>query len=705
MAIFHRRTALNLLPIGCLALLVACASDANGRVAMTAAADDGHGPHGSSPRGTVVAGPRNITAFRPDDTSTAVNAASISLKDVFEDIGEDGILWYQHVQTLANPYFEGRVNGSRGTERAREYMEWFFRFYGLQPAFPEPDAGSGAASAAWTSYRQPFEFTAGRRTRVKVDGEHAAIAGRKLEHGDDFVVLGNSGDGSVEGPVTFVGYGIADGVDGYSSFDDDTDLSGRIALLLRYEPLDDDGHSRWSDERFSPNAGIAMKMRAVARRGASGIILVNPPDAVDGASGLESLRRSSRFGRSVDVPAVQMTPEAAAEILAASDAGGDLMAWRRKADDGAVTTADLDGVVVSFGAEVERSRGGEPLEGENVGAVLPGRGRLTDEWLVIGGHYDHNGWGSFGTSPESGPLFPGADDNASGTAGILVLAKMLAERYEGSDADEDLRSVLFIAFDAEERGLHGSRYYSENTTVDPEHMTALLNMDMIGRLRSDNLSVLGVGTAVGLEDALRPHFERSGLTVSVVASGSGRSDDANFNRMGVPAMHFFTGMHPEYTSPADQAYTVNPVGASHILDLMFDISEDFVTRRDQFECLEADRRRPAGRRPIETEPRPEDRDRGYAPVRLGIQPGMNDDRDTGILVEAVSADTSAADAGMQPGDVMLRWDDTELDSMGTLVDMLRSHKPGDRVRITVLRDGREEVLMVRLKAGGGRTNE
>ncbi|MCP3902150.1 MAG: M28 family peptidase [Planctomycetes bacterium] len=678
-----------------LGVVAGCATDGSTTVAP-AEVSAANAPTGraekrpAAERSSVVRGPSRVTEFRPKSKAVAVDARTVDLKQVFEDLGPDATLWYQHVQTLANPYFEGRVNGSVGIERARDYIEFFYRSYGLEPAFPDAatETPGGATNATWVSYEQPFEFSARRRVEVNVANEHADIAGDALDVNADFAILGNSGTGSVTGPVTFVGYGIAEGPDGYSSFGEDTDLTGRIALLLRYEPLNADGVSRWADGRFSPQAGMARKMSAVQERGAAGIILVNPPGARDGRTGLEPLDRSRRFGRALDIPVIQITPDAAERLLAAGDpAGRDLMAWRRMADDEGPTIVDLaDSAAVSFGADVERIRSGDQIPAANVGAVLPGRGDLADEWLVIGGHLDHNGYGMFGTEPSQGPLFPGADDNASGIAGILILAKLLSEWYADT-GDDDLRSVLFIAFDAEERGLHGSRHYSQNPTIAPEKMTALLNMDMIGRLRSDRLSIMGTGTAVDLEEILDPHFRSSGLTIASTPAGSGRSDDANFDRMGVPAMHFFTGMHPEYTSPADQAYTVNPAGAGKIMDVMYAIAADLVTRPDKLQYT-----KPGAIR---------GQDRGYARVRLGIRPGMSE-REYGILIDGVSEGTSAAEGGMRAGDVMLTWDGETLDSMRTLMEKLQGHKPGDVVQIAVQRGEEEVDLTLTLKASEGR---
>jgi hypothetical protein len=314
--------------------------------------------------------------------------------------------------------------------------------------------------------------------------------------------------------------------------------------------------------------------------------------------------------------------------------------------------------------------------------------------VVIGGHYDHNGYGWFGTNPADGPLFPGADDNASGTAGMLVLARKLAEHYAAARPDRPMRSVLFIAFDAEERGLHGSRRYREAPSVPAAQTAVLMNMDMIGRMRGDQLSVMGTATGEGLEEIMNAHFASSGLTVVSSPGGSGRSDDANFHRMGVPAMHFFTGMHDEYTSPADQAYTVNPEGAAKVIELITRITEDLATRPQRIAYAGEDGGEGRGPR------RPTD-DRGYAPVRLGIRPAMGDDVETGVGIASVSPGASAEVAGIRAGDVLLAWNGTDLESVRSLMEMLQEHKPGDVVTIAVLRDGQVLDIPVTLQESSG----
>jgi hypothetical protein len=656
--------------------------------AATPVADDATAPAGSAsgpaaapaaPSGRMVEGGGSLHAFRPEETAEAAPAAAAAnLPAVLEQLGPDGTTWFQHVQTLSSPYFEGRAPGTSGIEHAAEYLEFEFRRLGLEPAFPDPDA---ADDSTRTSYRQPFDFPSPSPS-VEVHRGDLRLGDHALTHGDDFIVFGNSAAATVTGPVTFVGYAIADGPDGYTSFDEDTDLTGRIALLLRYEPLDEDGKSRWSPRRFSPRAGIAPKMRAVAERGAAGILLVNPPGAVDGAVGLEDEALIGRFARRpLEIPVMQITPEAADLVLAAAgDAFGDLASWRTRADAGEVTTADLpDEVEVTMETDLSVAA---RLATENVGAVLPGRGDLADEWIVVGGHYDHVGYGYTGSMPgNAGRLHPGADDNASGTAGVLVTARRLATRAEG---DEPRRSVMFLAFSAEEAGLHGSRYFVEHPSIPLDRTSLMVNFDMIGRLREDTITMQGTGTAAEFEEILPRHIEPSGLTVVASAGGSGPSDHSSFNAREIPVLFPFTGVHEDYHRPTDEAWTVNPVGALEVLDLVESIVVEVSERPEPLTFVKT-----GGTGQIR---------RTGARVRLGIMPSYQADLETGVLVEEVSEGTSAAAAGIEAGDVLMSWNGEAITGGRRLFELLSQAQPGERVQMGIQRGEDEIVLELILQA-------
>ena len=635
--------------------------------------------------GKVIEGPINVYSWAPADSAKAVDAKDIDLAKVFVDLGPVATRWYQHAITLSNPWFEGRAPGLRGNDLAAEYLEFWMKDAGLEVAFPAVGAdGVTPKDGPWKSYQQKFSLTGGA---AKVEDGSLKAGGADRERGKDFSVLGISGNGKVEAPVTFVGYGIKKGEADYTSFEEGADLKGRIALVFRYEPLDERGRSKWSSRRFSEFSAMTTKIDALVERGAAGIILVSPPGARDGKVALEDVS-TSRWGRPLDIPMVQVTNEVAEQILkAGAPDKGSLLDWRKRADTGEVKTVALgDGSKVSI--QTKLSSGGTPTQ--NVGGVLRGKGSLADEWVVVGAHFDHVGYGYFGTSPQyTGQLHPGADDNASGSSAMLCVAQAMADIYGGKDAPKDARSILFLGFTGEESGLRGSRWYVEHPTIAGDKMSLMVNMDMVGRLRSDDLSVGGMNSAKGMIDVMRPIFERSGLTVHADPSGRGPSDHASFYGAGIPVVFMYTGNHDIYHTPKDKGYTLNPEGAAKVVALATDITSTVATRPERLE-FQQDGGRTA--------------DRGYAAVRLGVMPSMNnDDRapgapTKGVLVDGVSTDTSASEAGILKGDILVAWNGEELEGAGAMMTKLRAHKPGDVAKVKIWRDGKDIELDVTLRA-------
>lgn len=620
-----------------------------------------------------------IRSFSPEGGS----GESVYLPLHMDSLDPAAVHWYQHVHTLANPWFEGRQPGTRGGRLAAEYMSWHFDHVGLEPAFdvdPVNDPGLREAHGIeGRTWYQPFEFNPGRSNRRLIDSS-VNIRDDALED-DDYNVLGNSGNGTASGPITFVGYGIEEGPDGYSSFKDDTDLSGRIAVILRYEPLDEDGRSQWSDDgSFSEYSGIDRKLQALVDRGAAGIILVNPRNAAAGRRGLESFRYTRRFRPMLDVPAVHMDQDTADTLLKTADRRGrGLDRLQSLADSGRIKTVDgRDGVMVTLDNEISRPE----LAAQNVAAVLPGSGELADEWIVIGGHYDHLGNGYVGSRSNSNEIHYGADDNASGTGAVLVLADRLS-RFE---TDEDRRSIIFIGFDAEEAGLHGSKWFLDNCPIDPESINCMINMDMMGRLRDNTVSISGTGTAVEFDEVLPRYVEPSGLVARASPGGLGPSDHSNFYQRDIPVLFFFTGDHDDYHTPRDHAWLVNPEGAARIIDLAGDLVEEFaVTPKLTFqESTSGGRARRTGAR-----------------VRLGIMPSYTADIPTGVFIDGVSDGTSAADAGLQRGDVILKWDGDAIPDGSKLMQKIMSHAPGDTPVLRIKRGDEEMDVPVKLKASGG----
>jgi len=597
------------------------------------------------------------------------------------------VAYHQHVTTFSNPFFEGRAPGTRGGDLAAEYLEFHFRRAGLEPAFRPESAAPGGATRAAAAYVQDFDVPG--ETVVNVAELSWDVGGGPvaLEHGEEFNPLGVSASDAVEGELAFVGYSVESGPDGYSSYPHGEELDGAVALALRFEPMDSTGRSAWAESgRWSNNAALVPKIAAAFDHGASAVILVNAPGA-DDPRAEELMDAESRFGRTFPGPVVMMSQDAADDLVRAADPQGrSLRRLRRLADRGEIGVLRFGDALVDVEVDLERRR----IETRNVGAALPGVGDLADEYLVIGAHYDHVGYGYYGSRGRNaaGTIHPGADDNASGTIGLLVLAERLKEAYRRLPEDAAARSLLFLAFGAEEMGLIGSREYMENPSVAPEDIAAMINMDMIGRLRDEELTVNGVGTAAEFEEILDPHFAQSGLQIEANASGEAPTDHTNFYREGVPVLAFFTGLHAEYHTPRDVPSTVHSQGAMRVLDLVGDVALELATRRDRLTFQRTESPRRAGRL-------------RNVSVRLGIAPGNYADTEPGVVVGSVSEGTSAEEGGLQAGDRIIRWNGEELADVMAMMERLAEHSPGDEVVLVVRREGEEVTLPITLKARGG----
>jgi hypothetical protein len=399
------------------------------------------------------------------------------------------------------------------------------------------------------------------------------------------------------------------------------------------------------------------------------------------------------------VPCFFAEPATVDAILKAADPEGRDLATLRARADGATKDAPAATVLGKDDAKVALavSTDSGAMVTHNVGGVLRGKGALADEWIVVGAHYDHVGYGAFGADPSNrGKVHPGADDNASGTSGMLVLTRRLTDAYKAAPEGANLRSVLFLAFSAEEMGLNGSRAYVKKPSIAADKVDVMLNMDMIGRMRASELVVGGIESAKDFGAKLEPFFKESGLTIYADPSGRGPSDHASFFGAGIPVMFFFSGVHDIYHKPGDMGYTVDPRGVPAILDLVEKIA---LWRAGSESRLEFQNGAPrVSPPPRVADAAPGGNDRGYAPVRLGIQPGMTEDGESGILVESVSPNTSAADGGIKPGDILLSWNGESLASTADMMTKLRASKPGDIAKIRLLRDGKEMTLDVELKA-------
>jgi len=635
--------------------------------------------------------------------TSASNSAAPSLEDLKGDID----LFRQHITTLSNPFFEGRAPGTRGNRLAAEYIEFYAKSLKLLPAFDteEKDAdGNVTSTKPRSNFRQVFTAPASQRPgdSVKLSEQIVAYEAKDgrivLKPDADFKVIGFSGSGDINGPLAFAGYALRNDEKEYDTFFEKPSLEGKVAIIFRFEPVNDQGKSLWSEAGWSPSAALDAKLRATEKAGAAAIILVSPPGADDDRTNkLEGLELSSGT-RGNKVPVIMMSISAADALVKAADKEGrSLMDLRKAADTLAQNTAgviDLPNARVAINVKLDRI----PLLTDNVGAILPGKGKLADEFVVIGSHYDHVGYGYFGSRDANGrgKIHPGADDNGSGSSGNLLVAKKFVDAYANLPSDADARSILFMWFCAEESGLVGSRFYVKHPITDIKKHTIMLNMDMIGRLRDGKFELGGVATADGLKNWLAPYIGSSGMKIKQSNSGYGPSDHASFTGVQVPTLFFFTLLHKEYHSPADIIETINFEGAVQVADLAFRISLDAAQKPDGFKFSDGDAKSDdetavatAAKDPAKDgkkDDQPAVAGVADVGVRFGIQPGDYSGEEKGVLIGEVFPDLPAAKAGLKKGDLMTKWNDTNLTDVAGWMPMLSKAKPGDVVTIVYKRE-------------------
>ncbi len=600
------------------------------------------------------------------------------LADLLAVLPDDVRLYDEHVTTLANPFMNGRAPGSPGISLAADYIEFNARALGLQPAFGTTtftDDGP-AFSESLTTYRQPYPYEQDlaaikQAATVTLDGDAWT-----LEPERDFKALGYSGTGTFTGPLVFVGYSIAAGDDGYLSYTNANNITDKIALVLRFEPMDDEGDSLWTGGAgWSYNAQLVAKFNAATRRGAKAIILVSPPDTNDPRAaelpGIDLRAQSGRFG----VPIVSMSHDAADRLLRAADEHNRSLADFCAIADIDPQVIDLPNATVTLDVTVEEA----PRTTDNVGAILPGRGALADEYIVLGAHYDHVGMGYFGAKPENkGKLHPGADDNASGSAALLLAAKKLKAAYDALPDDADARSIIFVWFTAEEGGLHGSRWYVNHPPVPLDDHAFMLNLDMVGRMRDSRAEMGNMDSAEGLVDWLEPFFDKFNINAEPSTVGRGRSDHENFDREGVPNLFFSTGLHDDYHTPADTSDRINRAGAVRVTDLVCDVALAIAQRPDRFDKEETGR---------DDDNRP--------PPSFGAR--LELDADPGILIGDTFDGGPAQNAGLQPGDRVTKLGDHQINDISDWATAIASHRSGDEVEVTYERDGEQFTLIVKLE--------
>ena len=560
-----------------------------------------------------------------------------------------------HIYYLASDERKGRFTGSKECLEAANYIQDQFESCGLKPLF---DGG----------FKQTFPFISG----VEFDGENSVeldINGEttSLKLSDDFTPAPFSDNVYAESELVFVGYGISAPSLNYDDYDS-IDVKGKIVLALRFNPEYDNPHSE-----FDQYSSFRQKTTVAREKGASAIIFVNGPlPKVDEDKLIEF--KYDGASNVAGVGAVQIKRNFADQLFKSQ--GLDLEEYQKK-----ISESKKSASFVFKNVKVNMKTGVKEVSKDswNVAGYLEGNDpQLKNQYIVVGAHFDHLGMGEVGSlyRGKEPQIHNGADDNASGTAGVLELAEKFA-----SEKDKLKRSIIFITFSGEELGLLGSEYFVDHTPIPITEMSTMVNMDMIGRLNDKNeLIVYGVGTSSGWKDLLTTTNSYN-FKLSFQDDGYGPSDQSSFYGKKIPVLFFFTGTHPDYHRPTDDADKINYPGEEKVLHYVYNVTTAIDTEAQKPEYVNV--------------PRKDRGTRGGWKVYVGTIPDYAANVE-GLRLNGVSEDSPAQKAGIQGGDIMISFGGRKISNIYDYVYALQEHVPGDVVEVIVKRNDKEVKLQVEL---------
>jgi len=603
----------------------------------------------------------------------------------------------QHVSYLASDALDGRRTGTAGADEAARYVAGEFARLGLRPGGTVNAAKASKVSEATARYLQPFPYVAGVNLgpdNVLSFGRYAATE-NSIQVGVDWLPLAFSANGRVAAGIVFGGFGLTAAElhhDDYLGLN----AAGKIVLALQGTPDGDNPHGK-----FATLQDVRWKAIAARNAGAKALIVIarDPTFFNDRLTNLAYDNTAGEAG----IPVVIVSRPSAEKLLALSNTSISQLE-QAAAAQAPNTNKPLSGEI-TLATNVVRKN----APAYNVVGVLEGSDPvLKNENIVIGAHYDHLGRGGDGSlAPRSGEIHHGADDNASGTAGLLELARILSAQQPKLK-----RTVIFIAFSGEEEGLLGSNYYVNHPLAPLNNTVAMINMDMIGRMKDRKLVIGGVGTAkewrelVGQANTAQATkvtansggYVPTGMPVVVSANGRpvmtvdpnatfqltlnedgyGPSDHSSFYSKQVPVLFFWTGTHNDYHKPSDTFDKINYDDEARILSLVARIVRDVdgADKRLTYTTAKSDPPRPGGFR-----------------VYLGTIPNYADSND-GLLIDGVRDDSPAAKAGLKGGDKIVKIGNRDVKNVYDYTFALGEMKAGQEYVVEVMRGGEKLTLKI-----------
>jgi aminopeptidase YwaD len=571
----------------------------------------------------------------------------------------DPARYLNDIKSLASPEMEGRGAGTKGLTRSEHLIEQRYKGLGLRPA-------------GVNGYAQPFKVVTG--ARLKSDNHfivETAGSKKEIKIDQDFVPYSFSASGEVGAPLIFAGYGATADEFHYDDYAD-LDVKDKIVVVLRYEPS---GFAEKSGNHgLTQHSQLITKAINARNHGAKAVVVLNGKLG-DGDEDLLSRFGSVSGPESVGIVMAQVKNSVAESWFQSTGKSLQEVQGQINSTSKPASFAFPDTLHLWLHIDIETTR----ATVNNVLAWLPGQ---TDEYVMIGAHYDHLGRGNFDSLAPSqiGQVHPGADDNASGTAGVLELARLLARR-----GGQLKRSILFMNFAGEELGLLGSAAWVKDPTRPLAKAVAMINMDMIGRIKDDKVYIGGVGTGSSFKSVLEQAQKDASFKIEYSAGGYSSSDHTSFVTKKIPVLFFFSGLHSDYHKPSDTWDKINAPSAARLLDMVGNVAVQLADATDA----------PAFQVVAEDKPPTGGGGGGYGPY-FGSIPDFGQ-TENGVKFSDVKPNSPAAKAGLKAGDILVQFGNKPIKNLYDFTDALRRSKVGDVVDVKVMRDGQPVTASVKLE--------
>lgn len=572
----------------------------------------------------------------------------------------------REVTWLADEKRDGRMTGTPGAQAAATWFADYFRQLGLKPLGQD--------------FLEPFEFNSGERvqpgqTHCDITAEGMPPISAALDSG--FRPLSFSENGAAEGEVVFVGYGLKVPEGNGAPYDSyaGVDVKGKIALILRYVPENVDPARRAQLNRY---AGPRYKALLAREHGAKGVLIVTGPNSPNAGEVLPLTNDGTSAGSGIVAASISGT--VADALLGPS---GKTLKQLQSALDDENPHAEhgfvLPKVQMKLACAVEHLK----KQDSDVVAVLPPAPGGSDEYVMVGAHYDHLGHGgsnSLDRAGEENKIHPGADDNASGDAWVMELAGALAQEH-AEHPEKFQRGIIFALWSGEEIGLIGSAAFCEHPPVSLGKIVAYVNADMVGRLRENKLTVQGVGSSHVWRKMLEKRNVAAGFNLNLQDDPYLPTDATSFYVKNIPVLNFFTGAHEDYHRPTDTAEKLDYEGLARIAKFSEQIVTDLAQTKEKPDLAKVERSGPAGG------------GREMLRAYLGTIPDYTTEV-KGVKLSGVRGASPAEKGGLKGGDVIVEFGSQKITNIYDYTYALDAVKIGQPIKMIVERDGQRVTLTV-----------